>query len=156
MYLHHKRIRWHHAACKNTIPESRTTLSSEFHRSMELHESRSQFHEIPWKLHDTPRIICNAAIALSNITSFQRTSRSPLYLPLNLEYKWHLSRRYNCWSLRCNWSILIINLTTVFSRLGKDKGNRTREAFNFWDLLRLIFYVWRNFHLIDKWANIYD
>ena len=53
----------------------------------------------------------------------------------------------NCWSLRCSWSIacqrcsnyiFILNLTSGFNGLGKDNYQMRREAFKFWDLVRLI------------------
>ena len=51
------------------------------------------------------------------------------YIPSNLLYKTHLSRRQNCWPLRCSWSIacrrcsnyiFIIGLTRDFNRLHRD------------------------------------
>ena len=59
----------------------------------------------------------------------------------------HFSRPLNCWSLRCSWSIaywpcsnyiFILNLIPGFNVLGKDSYKMTREAFKFWDLVRLI------------------
>ena len=59
----------------------------------------------------------------------------------------HFSRWLNCWSLRCSWSIdcrrcsnyiFILNLTPGFNGLGKDNCKVGREAFKFWDLVRLI------------------
>ena len=48
----------------------------------------------------------------------------------------------NCWSFRCSWSIanyiFILNLTPSFNEFGKDNYNMRREAFKFWDLVRLI------------------
>ena len=58
----------------------------------------------------------------------------------------------NCWSLRCSWSIacrrcsnyiFILNLIHSFSRLGKDTCKTRRETCKFWDLVRLIFEIWR-------------
>ena len=69
-------------------------------------------------------------------------------LPSSLKYfKTHFSRQLNCWSLRCSWSIacrrcsnyiFILNLTPGFNGLGKDNYKMRREAFQFWDLVRLI------------------
>ena len=62
-------------------------------------------------------------------------------------YKSHFSRQLNCWSLRCSWSIacrrcsnyiFILNLTPSFNGLGKDNYKMRREAYKFWDLVRLI------------------
>ena len=73
-------------------------------------------------------------------------------IPPNLQYKSHLCGVSNCWSLRCSWSIacrrcsnyiFIFDLTTGFSRLGKDKCKTRRETFNFWELVRLILEIWR-------------
>ena len=59
----------------------------------------------------------------------------------------HFIRQLNCWSLRCSWSIacrrcsnyiFIPNLTPGFNGLGKDNYKMRREAFKFWDLVRLI------------------
>ena len=53
----------------------------------------------------------------------------------------------NCWSFRCSWSIacrrgsnyiFILNLTPGVNGFGKDKYKMRREAFKFWDLVRLI------------------
>ena len=39
---------------------------------------------------------------------------------------------------RCSNYIFILNLTPGFNGLGKDKYKLRREAFKFWDLVRLI------------------
>ena len=77
----------------------------------------------------------------------------------SLWYKTHFSRQLNCWSLRCSWSIacrrcsnyiFILNLTPGFNGLGKDNYKMRREAFKFWDLVRLILETLRYIHeLID-------
>ena len=63
------------------------------------------------------------------------------------KYKTHFSRQLNCWSLRCSWSIacrrcsnyiFILNLTPGFNGLGKGNYRMRREAFKFWDLVRLV------------------
>ena len=68
-------------------------------------------------------------------------------VPWGLLYKAHFSRQLNCWSLRCSWSIacrrcsnyiFILNLIPGFNGLGKDSNKMRREAFQFWDLVRLI------------------
>ena len=68
-------------------------------------------------------------------------------VPSSLWYKTHFSRQLNCWSLRCSWSIacrrcsnyiFILNLTPGFNGLSKDNYKMRREAFKFWDLVRLI------------------
>ena len=74
------------------------------------------------------------------------------WLNSNLKYKWHLSRQYHLWSLRCSWSfaclhcfiyIFILDLTPHFSGLDKDNDKTRRETFKFWDLMRLILEIWR-------------
>ena len=69
-------------------------------------------------------------------------------LPLSLWYKWHLSRQYNCWSLRCSWSIanrrcsnyiFILHFTPGFNGLGKDNYKTRRDTFMFRDWMRLIY-----------------
>ena len=68
----------------------------------------------------------------------------------------HFSRQLNCWSLSCSWSmacrrcsnyIFILNLTSGFNGLGKDNYQMRREAFKFWDLVRLILETLRYYHL---------
>ena len=44
---------------------------------------------------------------------------------------------------RCSNYIFILDIRPGFNGLGKDNGKTTRETFNFWDLVRLIFEVWR-------------
>ena len=59
----------------------------------------------------------------------------------------HLSRHWNCWSLRCSWSIacrhcsnyiFILDLTPGFNGLGKGNGKMRWETFKFWDFVCLI------------------
>ena len=69
----------------------------------------------------------------------------------NLWYKPHLSRQYNCWSLRCSWSItcrrcsnfiFILDLTPGFSGLGKDN---CKTSFWIWcDLYWRFECIWIN------------
>ena len=68
-------------------------------------------------------------------------------LPSSIYYLTHFSWQFNCWSLRCSWSIVcrrcsnsifILNLTPGFNGLGKDKYKMRREAIKFWGLVRLI------------------
>ena len=68
-------------------------------------------------------------------------------IPSNLQYKSHLSRQLNCWSLRCSWSIacrrcsnyiFILHLTHGFNVLCKDNCKPILKAFKLWDLVRLI------------------
>ena len=55
--------------------------------------------------------------------------------------------QYNCWSLRCSWSIanyiFLLNLTCGFNGLGKDNCKTRRETFMFGDWVRLILENWR-------------
>ena len=59
--------------------------------------------------------------------------------------------QWNCWSLRCSWSIacrhcsnyiFIVNLTPGFNRLHKDNCKMRWETFKFWDLVWLILQIW--------------
>ena len=77
---------------------------------------------------------------------------SILLLPSSLSYKTHLSRQFNCWSLRCSWSIacqrcsnyiFILYLTPGFKRLGKNKCKTRRESFMFWGSVHLILEILR-------------
>ena len=56
-------------------------------------------------------------------------------------------RQYNCWSLRCIWSIacrhysnyiFILDLTSGFNGLHKDNCKMRWQTLKFWDLMRLI------------------
>ena len=67
-----------------------------------------------------------------------------------LQYKSHLNKQLNCWSLRCSCSIacrcysyviFILYLTHGFDRLGKDKCITRRDEF--WDLVHLILEILR-------------
>ena len=58
----------------------------------------------------------------------------------------HLSRLWNCWSLRCSWSIacrrcsnyiFVLDVTPGFNGLGKDNCKTRQDTFKFWDLVRL-------------------
>ena len=74
------------------------------------------------------------------------------HIASNLSYKLHLSRQYNCWSLRCSWStacqhcsnyIFILNLVPCFNGLGRDNCKTGWETFKCWDLVHLILEVWQ-------------
>ena len=67
--------------------------------------------------------------------------------------KQHLSRQWNCWSLRCSWNIgcqrcsnyiFILDLTNDFNGLGRDNCKMRRETFKCCDLVRLILEVWQH------------
>ena len=81
----------------------------------------------------------------------------------NLKYKWHLSRQYNCWSLRCSWSIarrrcsnyiFILDLTHGINGLDKDSCKTRRETFKFWYLVRFILEVW--WHILRQTSATSD
>ena len=64
----------------------------------------------------------------------------------------HLNKRWNCWSLRCSWSIacrccsnyiFILDLTLFFNGLDKDNCETRWERFIFLDLVRLVLDVLR-------------
>ena len=64
----------------------------------------------------------------------------------------HLSRQYNCRSLRCSWSIacrrcsnyiFILDSTSGFKVFSKDSRKTVREYFMCWDLVRLILKTWQ-------------
>ena len=71
----------------------------------------------------------------------------------------------NCWSLRCSWSIacrrcsnyiFILNLTPGFNGLGKDNYKMRREAFKFWDLVRLILETLRYASVHKQVLSLYE
>ena len=87
-------------------------------------------------------------------------------LQSNFQYKLHPSRQYNCWSLRCSWSItcwwcsnfiFILDLTPGFNGLGKDKCKMRQETYNFGDLVWLILdfhsIIVRSSHKASKTQN---
>ena len=62
----------------------------------------------------------------------------------------NLLRQYNCWSLRCCWSIacrrcsnyiFILGLTPGFNGLGKELQDKTRSILSFGDIVCLILQV---------------
>ena len=66
---------------------------------------------------------------------------------ISLEYKTHRSRQWNCWSLRCSWSIacrrcsnyiFILDLTSGFKGFGRESRKTLRESFKCWDFVWLI------------------
>ena len=72
----------------------------------------------------------------------------------------HLRRQYNCWPLRCSWSIacrrcpnyiFIFDPTPGFTGLGKSNCKAMRETFKFCDLVRYILevsvYIWCSYHI---------
>ena len=74
----------------------------------------------------------------------------------------HHSRSWNCWSLRCSWSIacrrsstfiFIRDLTPGFNGLGSDIYKTRRKTFKFGDLLRLILKVW--WYMYTNGVHIY-
>ena len=74
------------------------------------------------------------------------------HIPSSLYYKTHLSRQWNCLSLRCSWSIacrrcsnyiFILDLTPGLKGLGKYDFKTRWESFKFWDLLRFILEILR-------------
>ena len=71
--------------------------------------------------------------------------------------------QYNCWSLRCSWSIacrrcsnyiFIHALTPGFNGLCKDNYRTRRETFQFWDLVRLIWEVHGSYTLVHLQALV--
>ena len=83
---------------------------------------------------------------------FYVISSVTIRLPSNLWYKTCLNWQWNCWSLRCSWSIacrrcsnytFILNLTHGFNIMNKGNCNTRRHAFKFWDLMRRILEIWR-------------
>ena len=69
----------------------------------------------------------------------------------------HLSRQYQCRSLRCSWSIacrrcsnyiFILDLTSGFKRFGKDSCKTVWESFKCWDLVPLILETWQYIKLL--------
>ena len=71
-----------------------------------------------------------------------------IWTPSKLEYKPHLSRQYNCWSLRCSWSIACRRCSFWTYQLAsldcvKTKCMVRREAFKLWDFVWLMLEIWR-------------
>ena len=73
-------------------------------------------------------------------------------LPSNFSYKPHLVRKFNCYSLRCSWSIacrrcsnyiFVLELMPGSNWFRKDNCKARRETFKFWDLVCLISEIWR-------------
>ena len=52
--------------------------------------------------------------------------------------KQHANVEYRQACRRCSNYIFVLNLTHGFNELGKDNYKMRREAFKFWDLVRLI------------------
>ena len=81
-------------------------------------------------------------------------------LPPNLQYKSHMNRQWNYWSLRCSWSIacrhcsnyiFILDLTPGFNILHKDNCKMRRETFKFGYLVCFIIDTWRKCPIQIKW-----
>ena len=92
------------------------------------------------------------AIGRSHIDENNRLSIVKFKLPSSVKYKPHLNKQFNCWSLRCSWSIacrrcsnyiFILNLTPGFNGFGKYDCKTRWESFKFWDLVRLILDILR-------------
>ena len=84
--------------------------------------------------------------------TLQFKTESKVHTVKYLYYKTHLGGQLNCWSLRCSWSIacrrcsnyiFILNLIHGFNRMDKDNCKTGRETLKFWDLVHLIFEIWR-------------
>ena len=85
-------------------------------------------------------------------------------IPSDLQYKSHLSRQRNCWSLRHSWSItcrrcsnyiFILDLTPGFNGLGINNCKMRRETLKCWDLVCLILEVWKCILMLDTaWYHI--
>ena len=105
------------------------------------------------------KIYINYVIMIIYISKQKPSTTAKHPLPSNLQYKLHLCRQWNCWSLRCSWSIacrrcpnyiFILDLMPGFNRLHKDNSMTRRETFQFWNLVHLILETWR---YIDGWAK---
>ena len=75
-----------------------------------------------------------------------------IHIPSSLSYKTHYSRKLNCWSLRCSWSIacqhcsnyiFILHWTLGFIILPKDNCKSRWETFKSRDLVKLILVILR-------------
>ena len=71
----------------------------------------------------------------------------------------HLCWQWNCWSLRCSWSIacqccsnyiFILDLTPGFNVLGEDNHKTRWESFKFWELVQLILDILRYIRLLSN------
>ena len=70
------------------------------------------------------------------------------YRQVSKKCKTHFCRQLNC--RRCSTYIFILNLTPGFNILRKDNCKLKREAFKFWDLVRLISEILRYIPLKDN------
>ena len=77
----------------------------------------------------------------------------------------HLSRQWNCWSLRCSWSIacrccsddiFILHLTPGFNGLGRDNCKMRRETSKCWDLVCIILEVWLYAYCTKDWLLLFQ
>ena len=89
--------------------------------------------------------------AMSSAHAPQLPPDNWLQLTSNLWYKTRLNWQWNCWSLRCSWSIacrrcsnyiFILDLTHGFNIMNKGKCKTRRDTFKFWDLVHLILEIW--------------
>ena len=120
-----------------------------FHEVGLLRNHKSYIHSL-YKIELTIQVIISIIMCGMKLLIDSQTSTVPFSaetrIPSSLQYKTHFSGQLNCWSLRCSWSIacrrcsnyiFILNLTPGFNGLCKDNYKMRREAFKFWDLVRL-------------------
>ena len=76
----------------------------------------------------------------------------------------HLCRQWNCWSLRCSWSIacrrcsnylFILDLIPGFNGLGKDNCKTRRESFKYFVIWCVLYYKFYGIHYWSLRAQIH-
>ena len=109
--------------------------------------------EVYTLLHEASKASGNRHRHQYHISVFWLCSYSCIYvIPSNHWYMPHLSRWWNCFSLRCSWSIacrccsyyiFILDLTPGFKGLDRNDCKTRPETFKFWDLVWLILEIRR-------------
>ena len=112
---------------------------------------RSKFLNMSQKY---PKVVIKFSLSRQNLVDDAKTVNGLLYFLS--EYKSQLSKQWNCWSLRCSWSIYIFipDLTPGFNGLGT--GNKLQDdtrSMKVLGIVRLILEIWRqSFFLSFFWV----
>ena len=124
--------------------EQHSTKNTVYHVGGVLIGWRSILHQLCTEVWPYHRLIWNCTYRVSSNLNPTMTRES---IPLTLYYKTHLCMHWNCWPLRCSWSIacrrcsnyiFILDLTPGFSGLGRDNCKTRRETFKLW--IRCVLY----------------
>ena len=126
-----------------------------YSHSFKEHEANANFCVTSWA--KTSKPMDENHKHLMNFISLSVTGRC---LCLKFQWTYHetsnirrtLLCEWNCWSLRCSWSIacrrcynyiFILDLIPGFNGLDKDNCKTGQETFKVWDLVPLILEIWR-------------